>query len=100
MSRLQVLLHAPTPQALERARSNAKNLAAADPDAAIEIVVNAAGARAATESADDATDAHLLVCENSLRKQGLTARAGLKTVGAAVLHLAQRQAEGWAYIRC
>ena len=46
-----------------------------------------------------ATDEHLLLCANTLAATGAQAPATLRTVPAAVLHLAQRQGEGWAYIR-
>lgn len=96
-SPLRVLLHAPTPDALDRARSNARNLLAAEPDATVEIVANAGAVAKALEGADE-TDAHLLVCERTLSRTGASA-GGRRTVPAAVVHLARRQAEGWAYIR-
>ena len=39
------------------------------------------------------------LCANTLAATGAQAPATLRTVPAAVLHLAQRQGEGWAYIR-
>lgn len=100
LSALRVVLHAPTADAFTRALSNAANLAKARPDAQVELVVNAQGARAAVEVADNASASILRYCANSLAKQGLQAPAGAVVVEAAVLHLAQRQHEGWAYIRC
>ncbi|MEM6711095.1 MAG: hypothetical protein AAF590_02310 [Pseudomonadota bacterium] len=100
MSTLKVLLHAPTPDALTRARSNAKNLLAARPDAVIEIIVNAQGAKAAVQAPDEASTSITRVCANSLAKQGLEPPAAMQVIEAAVVYLAERQAEGWAYIRC
>lgn len=96
---LRVLLHAPTADALARARSNARNLFAAAPDATCEIVVNAAAVASALEAPDAETDPMLRVCENTLRRTGQSAPDHIIRVTAAVLHIAQRQAEGWQYIR-
>lgn len=95
---IRLLIHAPTPAALERARRNAANLKKAAPQAQVEIVANA-GAVAAALAESHATDEHLLLCANTLAATGAQAPATLRTVPAAVLHLAQRQGEGWAYIR-
>lgn len=96
--RLRVLLHAPDAESLARARSNAQNLRAAEPEAEIEIVVNA-GAVAAALEAPHATDSYLRLCENTLARQQRIAPDHLVRVPAAVAHLARRQREGWVYIR-
>lgn len=95
----RVLIHAPTRAALQRARSNAKNLAAALPDIEIEIVVNAEGAAALVDTPDTVTAGMVRLCGNSLRAQGLEAPEGIRVVQAAVAHIVECQAEGWAYIR-
>lgn len=95
---LRVLIHAPTPDALRRARNNASNLLKAEPAAQIEIIANA-GAVAAALAEAHPTDSLLHLCLNTLQANKLTAPQTLRTVRAAVLHLAQRQADGWAYIR-
>ncbi|MFB4202182.1 hypothetical protein KBTX_04332 [wastewater metagenome] len=95
---LRVLLHAPTPEALARARRNAANLLSARRDAEVRIIAN--GAAVATALATpDAMDNHLRLCRNSLAAQGLENTAGVAEVDAAVVTLAELQAEGWAYIR-
>ncbi|MEM7566677.1 MAG: hypothetical protein AAF321_05535 [Pseudomonadota bacterium] len=94
---MRVLLHAPTADALDRARSNARNLLAEAPDASVEIVANAGGVAHAL-AAPDPTDEHLRLCAKTLARLGLDA-GGQAIVAAAVLHLARRQAQGWAYIR-
>ncbi|MBT9385027.1 hypothetical protein KM176_14240 [Pseudooceanicola sp. CBS1P-1] len=96
---LKVLLHVPEETALPRARANARNLLAAAPGTEVEIVVNAGAVAAALAQPDPGTDALLRLCANSLRGAGLSAPADLVVVPAAVLHLAQRQSEGWSYIR-
>lgn len=96
---LKVLLHAPTANALARARSNAKNLRASEPGAQCEIVVNAEGVAAALKTPDPATDDALRVCANTLHRIGEPAPAGVAVVDAAVAHLARRQRDGWIYIR-
>lgn len=95
---LRILLHAPTPDALDRARSNARNVLVADPAAEIEIIVNAGAVVAALESADPQIDPLVRLCRNSLRSQQLD-NGGMQIVRVAILHIAQRQAEGWTYIR-
>jgi intracellular sulfur oxidation DsrE/DsrF family protein len=47
-------------------------------------------------------DVEILACANSMRFTGLEAEdfaAGIGTVPAAVAHLAERQWQGWAYVR-
>ncbi|WP_138469914.1 hypothetical protein [Poseidonocella sp. HB161398] len=99
MPLLHVLIHAPTEGALARARSNARNLMKARPEAIVEIVANAGAVAPAIALADPGTDPYLRLCGNSLAGQGLEAPAHLSVIPAAVVHLAERQAEGWAYIR-
>lgn len=98
MTPLRVLLHAPTAEALARARRNAANLHNARPDAEVLIIANA-GAVAAALATPDATDPLLRLCRNSLAAKRLDNTAGYAEVEAAVVTLAERQAEGWAYIR-
>ncbi|WP_458526610.1 DsrE family protein [Onishia taeanensis] len=100
MSTLKVLLHAPTPGSLTRARRNAVNFQAARPDAEVLIVANGGGVAAALETPDATTDPLLRLCHNSLVAQGLENPAGIEEVEAAVVTLAEHQAAGWAYIRC
>jgi len=98
MASLQVLLHAPTPAALERARSNARNLLAARPDAECLVIANGPAVAAALATPDP-TDTHLRLCSNTLAARGLTNDRGLAEVAAAVVALAEYQRAGWAYIR-
>ncbi|MBN9472621.1 MAG: hypothetical protein ABS43_08265 [Bordetella sp. SCN 67-23] len=98
MAVLRLVIHAPTPASLERGRRNVANLLKADGQAQVELVVNA-GAVAAALGQPDATDVHLRLCGNTLAANGLTAPDGIVVVEAAVLHIARRQAEGWAYMR-
>lgn len=96
---LRVVIHAPTAAALKRARSNARNLLRAEPDAEVRIIANAEAAATAVTTPDAETDRHLALCRNSLNAQGLEAPAGIATVPAAVVELVRLQANGWAYIR-
>jgi len=95
---VRLLIHAPTPASLERARRNVANLLKLAPDAQIELVVNA-GAVAAALDTPHPLDAHLRVCANTLTANARTAPDDIATVPAAVLHLAERQAQGWSYMR-
>ena len=94
-----LVLHAPTADALRRARRNLPNFRARLPDTPVEIVVNAAAVALALDEPDPGTDGSLVVCENSLRGLGREAPAGLRTVAAAVVHLHERQLGGWTYVR-
>ncbi len=96
---VRLIIHAPTAAALTRARSNVRNLLAAEPDAACELVVNADAVAAALAAPDMATDTRLILCGNTLARQELAPPAGRTVVPAAVAHIARRQAEGWAYLR-
>ena len=98
MQTLRLIIHAPTATALERGRRNLANLLKLAPDAEVELVINA-GAVAAALSQPDALDGHLRVCRNTLIANQLAAPDGVAVVPAAVLHIAQRQAEGWGYMR-
>lgn len=98
MENLRLIIHAPTANALERARRNLANLLKAAPDAQVELVINAAAVPAAL-SRPDVLDSHLRVCQNSLTANQLTAPDGVAVVAAAVLHIARRQSEGWSYMR-
>ncbi|GHE21360.1 hypothetical protein [Halomonas urumqiensis] len=98
MTPLRVLLHAPTAEALARARRNASNLLDARPDAEVLIIANA-GAVGAALATPDASDPLLRVCRNSLTAQRLDNDRGLAEVEAAVVTLAEHQAQGWSYIR-
>ena len=95
----RIVLHAPTEGALERAISNARNILTAEPGSEIEIVVNADGVAAALTVRDAELTPMLRYCANTLRNRGLEPPDGALTVDTAMLHLANRQAEGWAYIR-
>lgn len=99
----RVVLHAPTEDGLRRARSNARNLLAAEPGAEIRIVVNAGAVRTLSETRDPATDPLIVVCANSVRAAGLDAAeiaaAGYALTPAAVVLLIRLQTDGWAYVR-
>ena len=70
----------------------------AEPAAAVEIVVNGPAVAAALASPHD-TDRLLRVCANTLANNDLEADPQLARVKAAVLYIAQRQRDGWAYMR-
>lgn len=95
---IRLVIHAPTPEALERGRRNLANLLKAEPDAQVELVANAGAVVAALKN-PHALDSHLLVCRNSLIASELQAPEDITLVAAAVLHIAQRQHDGWAYLR-
>lgn len=96
---MRVLLHAPSANALARARSNARNLLARQPDVEILIVTNADGVGAAIATRDEDTDDMLRICENTLQARNLPAPDGIATVPAAIETLVTLQEDGWIYVR-
>lgn len=99
LTALRVLIHAPTPASLTRARNNLVNLLREVPDAQVRIIVNAEAVNAALDSPRADTDHLTLVCANTLGKLGRTAPAPLQTVAAAIVTIAEMQRDGWSYIR-
>src|SRR3546814_8579953 len=65
---LKVILHAPTPAALERARSNAANLRREVPEVDVRIIVNAQAVAAALDVVHTDLDALTWVCPNTLAR--------------------------------
>lgn len=99
MADLKIVLHAPTPAALQRARSNAANLRAAAPQAQVRIIANSTAVEKAVGERDPGTDACLTLCQNSLKKHGVEAPGDVEVTPAAILLLAELQQQGWIYIR-
>ena len=99
MTALKVVIHAPTIGALVRAQSNLKNLLQLAPDADIELVVNGPAMAEALAISDPVIKPRLRLCQNSLRGQNLIAPEELQQVSAAILHLSERQLQGWSYVR-
>lgn len=96
----KVLLHAPTPDALERARNNAVNLLREAPDAMVKIIANAGAVVAALDAPHDKVDALTWLCPNTLRRADRESREPMGVLPhAAILEIAQRQASGWLYVR-
>ena len=95
---MRLVIHAPTEGALRRARSSARHLLTSVPEAEIEIVVDAEGARAAIETSDPETDGLVVYCGASLRQRGLSAPPA-PVVSSAIRYIVERQATGWAYVR-
>ena len=97
---LKVILHAPTPAALERARNNAVNLRHADPGADLRIIANAGAVAVALDTPHTEADASTWLCPNTLARIERENRHPLQLLDqSAVLAIARLQREGWAYIR-
>lgn len=96
---MKLVIHAPTPTALERARNNAANALVAAPDTEVCLILNA-GAVPAAIAAPHPVDAQSLLCRITVARMGLDTRAPFTlTEGPAVLEIAKRQEGGWIYIR-
>lgn len=91
-------------------RSSQNAVAALGPEVPVEAVIQGPGvARLAQGSGSgDAVSAavadgvRVLACGNSLRSAGVPAEGllpGVEVVPAAIAHLAERQWDGWAYVR-
>ncbi len=97
---LKVILHAPSANALQRARNNARNLKKEVSHAEIRIIVNAEAVTCALDTADDTTDMMTWVCPNTLTRLNRELRAPLALLpSAAILELVLLQQSGWTYIR-
>lgn len=98
MSPLKVIIHAPTPGAVSRARNNAANLLKADPDAEVKIIINAEGV---VDAVNDSTETNscAVFCSNSLKKNSLEVVDGIEVTASGIVLIAQLQQQGWCYIR-
>lgn len=97
---IRLILHAPSPASLERARNNAVNLRRADPEADVRIIVNAEAVAAALDVTHPEADACTWLCPNTLARINRKQRQPLQMLGgSAVLEIALMQGDGWAYIR-
>lgn len=97
-----VVLHAPSAQALARSRGNFKNLMAAQPDLQVWIVANAQAVQAVLDQPEDMGPAleRVLLCPNTLKNNGITAPAHIQVLPmGAVEAIARMQHQGWIYIR-
>ena len=97
---LNIVLHAPGAESLQRARMNAINALRAEPATQVRIIVNAGAVAAALDEPHAQADALTYLCPNSLSHLVRESRAPLQVLDEpAVLVLARLQKYGWAYIR-
>lgn len=97
---VKILLHAPSPSAVARARSNAANLAKESASLQVRIVVNGTDAVSFLLDTPDQADTVTLICPNTLRRLEKSAPSPLTILGeGAVLAIAHMQQEGWLYVR-
>ncbi len=95
-----ILLHAPTIEALARARNSLMNAQQVDPAIRIRIIANAQAVAAALDAPHPQADAYTFLCPNTLQQLQRTPQAPLQMLaGPAVLEIATLQAAGWVYIR-
>ena len=95
-----ILLHAPTPEALARARNGLVNAQQADPACRVRIIANAQAVAAALDIPHPQADAHTALCPNTLQHLQRSPRAPLQVLPRpAVLEIAALQTAGWIYIR-
>ena len=95
-----ILLHAPTLEALARARNSLMNAQEVDLNCRIRIIANAQAVAAALDVPHAQADAHTYLCPNTLQHLHRTPHKPLQVLaGPAVMEIAALQAAGWAYIR-
>ena len=91
-------------------RSSQNAVAALGPKVPVEAVIQGPGVALLAQGSGSgeaiagavAGGVRVLACGNSLRSAGVPADGllpGVETVPAAIAHLAERQWEGWAYVR-
>ena len=97
---VQIVLHAPTALALERARNNAINLKREDPEADVRIIANAQAVAMALDIVHEQSDTVTWLCPISLGRLGRDNREPLQVLeGSAILEIARLQQRGWIYLR-
>lgn len=99
-SNLNVILHAPTPGALARARNNAANLKREVAEADVRILANAEAVAAALDDPRPDTDVLTWLCPHTLSRSGRQNRAPLRVLEQpAIVAIVRMQQAGWLYIR-
>lgn len=93
-----LIVHAPTADALHRARRHVLTLRKSRPDAEVRLVVNGPAVEELLDKPDPDTDPFAVCCNATLRELGLKG-GNRRTTPAAVVLIAELQADGWGYVR-
>jgi len=97
---MRIILHAPSPNSLERARNNAANIMREAPGTQVRVIANAHAVHAALDIVHESLDSVTWLCPISLARAERESRSPLNLIsGPAVLEIARLQHEGWIYIR-
>lgn len=97
---LNIVLHAPDAEGLQRARMNAVNALRAAPQTQVRILANAGAVATALDEPHAQADTLTYLCPNTLGQLQRATRVPLQVLAEpAVLALARLQHYGWAYIR-
>jgi len=96
---MKVVIHAPTAEALRRARAFARTLHAKDEEAAIVILANGDGAASAVKEPDSTADRWLVLCECALTELSLIKPPGIESTDNGIFLIAKLQRKGWSYCR-
>lgn len=95
-----ILLHAPTLDALARARNSFMNIQESTPERRIRIIANAHAVAAALDMPHEQADACTFLCPNTLQHLQRTPHMPLQMLaGPAILEIAALQTKGWIYVR-
>ncbi|MDX1266379.1 MAG: hypothetical protein R3311_03355 [Oceanisphaera sp.] len=62
-------------------------------------MANSLAVTTAVNITDPEIRSRLRLCHNSLTAQNITAPSDMQQMSAAILYLAERQQQGWSYIR-
>jgi len=96
---MKVLIHAPTAGALERARSDARELLAARVQGTIRLLVSGDGVQAALDAPDADIDRLMILCADALLRAGLRPPPGMETTPNAAVLITRLHRKGWSYMR-
>ena len=96
---MKVVLHAPTPGALSRARHEARGLLASPDQGIVRILVSAEAIGAALDEPDPEVDTLMVMCADALARLGRDAPPGVELTPSAGYLLSRLQRKGWAYVR-
>ena len=96
---MKVVIHAPTSNALRRARVDALSLTDANPDGTVRILANGDGVSLVADEPHPETDHLLIVCEMSLARRDLNVLPPIETTPIGSYMLGRLQKKGWIYMR-
>ncbi len=96
---MKVIIHAPTADALARARADARNLLNSPAEGTVRIVVSGDAVPALLDGPDPTTDRLAVLCADTLARLGRSAPSWMETTPHAGYLVSRLQKKGWSYLR-